>query len=164
MSTAGPDPADPDTLRITLTLEHGAAAPPDAPTATRPGSPLGSLPDTGPDRRPDLEPATGPDSAALAALIRAHQPRFQPLFERLLDTGGDRLQVVADSLRVDSIEQAAGAGVAQVTFVAEFFAACRGVHEQDRHKAALPFALHRDAAGTRLEFMLPLPPVWSVEN
>ena len=111
----------------------------------------------------DLPLAAGnePIAAGVARALRDHRAALLPLLERLVDTGLAGVTVPVDDIGIDTVtvDDDGSAGVAELRYVARFFAGCRGLDERDGHRTALPFRID----GGRLQIDLVLPIRWQVD-
>jgi len=108
-----------------------------------------------------LPAGNGPIAAGVASALRDHRAALLPLLERLVDTGDAGVTVPVDDIGIDTVtlDDDGTAGVAELRYVARFFAGCRGLDERDRHRTALPFRI--DDGRLRIDLALPIR--WQVD-
>jgi hypothetical protein len=102
------------------------------------------------------------DAASIEELIVEHQSDFQPLLARIIDVDDGRVELVDDSLEIESIEfdEDGRSGVAEVEFMSSFYAGCKDLNSTDWHPTLLPFRIENDV----LVFEIDLPVRWRVDN
>lgn len=90
--------------------------------------------------------------------ILDYQREFHPLFERLVDAGDGRTEVMDESLYVQDciIDSDLLGGEAFISFDTYFFSPCKDARSLDDHEVSLPFTI-KDSS---LVFDIELPARW----
>lgn len=95
-------------------------------------------------------------------LMIEHQSLFEPLFERILDTGDGRIQLVNNSLEVEQVDfdESDGSGTVDVEFLSSFYAGCKDINSADWHQETLSFTV----LDGFLVFDIDMPIPWHPDN